>query len=392
MPENTPDFEGAPFLNTPYMEEIVKETPVWIENGVLLNVYTEEDSFSVPEVVNRIGTIAFIECRNLKEIIIPDGVSLSTSSFESLKSLERIKLPDTLTEIPDYAFHCCFSLSEIELPESLTKIGKDSFICCESLKSLTFPDSLTDVADDAFSGSDNLIINTEKGSYAEEYAHRNGIMCYCSSEAGGIEEYYHFHKERDHIVIDSLEKNSRGRKNLEIPEEIYGIPVGGIGERLFAEECDILESVKLPESVDTIGAYAFDGCEKLKTIDLTNVSDFIGEYAFRGCKQLNDIILPDKLLNHEGDLFEGCDSLTRIIIPDGAKFAFSPEWYSINTDSLTEIVLPDSLEIIDAESFSRCNSLKAITIPANVNEIRKNAFAEWTVVNVESGSYASQYV
>lgn len=58
--------------------------------------------------------------------------------------------------------------------------------------------------------------------------------------------------------------------------------------------CTALESITLPESLTTVGAYAFYGCTSLKTVDLSNVTS-IGNYAFSNCYGLEYIVIPDTI-------------------------------------------------------------------------------------------------
>lgn len=389
MPEKCPEIEGAPFIYTPYMQEKLNNTDVWIEDGILISVSTEEESFIIPAGVHKIAGLAFFACDNLKELTIPDGVSLSSSSFEKLDTLEKVTLPDTMTEIPAHAFYKCFALTSVEFPDNLKKIGEAAFGCCYALSSITFPDGLTDVAPDAFDSCKKLVIQAEHGSFAEQYAHNHCIMC---SYPEGITEPFRFHKSsRGHVVIDSWTDHLEEREHLVIPAEIYGVPVGEIGESAFADGGEEIVSVTLPASVKSIGALAFDGCTNLRSIDLTNVSDFIGAQAFRGCRSLEEITLPDKLINHEEKVFEGCTALKTICFGNACKYIPNLHWYGLPTDIITTVKIPDSVRIIDSNAFISCKSLTSLTVPSGVDTIRGTAFGDWTLLYVESGSYAEQY-
>lgn len=68
------------------------------------------------------------------------------SNFEG-----HLVIPDTVTNIADFAFYWCSGLTSIEIPNSVTSIGKDAFNWCRVLTSIEIPNSVTSIGDGAFS-------------------------------------------------------------------------------------------------------------------------------------------------------------------------------------------------------------------------------------------------
>jgi hypothetical protein len=66
------------------------------------------------------------------------------------KNIIQCIIPNSVTNICDYAFYCCTALKEITIPNSVTSIGNDAFSFCKSLKEITIPDSVTSIDDWAF--------------------------------------------------------------------------------------------------------------------------------------------------------------------------------------------------------------------------------------------------
>ena len=52
------------------------------------------------------------------------------------------------------------------------------------------------------------------------------------------------------------------------------------------------ESIRIPNSVTSIGSYAFAGCEKLKEINIPEGVPSIEMVAFKGCKSLTSVVIP----------------------------------------------------------------------------------------------------
>ena len=67
-----------------------------------------------------------------------------------------VVIPNSVTDIEQFAFMDCSSLKSINIPNSVTKIGEASFWGCSSLKSISIPDSITEVSEATFSGCSSL--------------------------------------------------------------------------------------------------------------------------------------------------------------------------------------------------------------------------------------------
>lgn len=84
-------------------------------------------------------------------------------------------VPSGVTVIENCAFCGCSKLTKIELPEGLTGIGHHAFSGCSSLTEITLPDSLKNIDDTAFDKTPLKIIYCSSGSYAANWAKKNGI-------------------------------------------------------------------------------------------------------------------------------------------------------------------------------------------------------------------------
>ena len=154
--------------------------------------------FVIPNHVTEIGERAFVKCNGLRSVTLPDSVTIIGMNAFSLSGLVSIHLPVSIKTIVDGAFWSCHELTSINLPEGLTRISLYAFVDCKkletvciprsitaihcrtfwnchSLTSVLIPDSVTEIADDAFLNCEHLTIVTTSGSYADEYAQRNGF-------------------------------------------------------------------------------------------------------------------------------------------------------------------------------------------------------------------------
>lgn len=107
-------------------------------------------SFEEGSVMTEITENAFSGCTNLKNVVLPDSVTvIEGSTFRSCKSLETIKLPATLQKIGSGVFSQS-GINNIVIPETVTEIGESAFLNSE-ITSITIPDSVVTIGEKAFS-------------------------------------------------------------------------------------------------------------------------------------------------------------------------------------------------------------------------------------------------
>ena len=113
--------------------------------------------------------------------------------------------------------------------------------------------------------------------------------------------------------------------------------------------------VSMPESMTSIGQYAFFNCSSLTSIQLPDGVTSIGASTFQSCTSLSSIQLPDGVTSIGVKTFSGCSSLTNIQLP--ANLSSIGESAFTGCTSLSSIELPASLTSIGNQAFSNCFSL-----------------------------------
>ena len=84
-------------------------------------------------------------------------------------------------------------------------------------------------------------------------------------------------------------------------------------------EIEATETVVLPESVKTIGRYAFAGAVSLVSADLPDTVTELGSHAFFGCSSLTNAVIPVGVTRLAPSVFEDCTSLETVVRHDGIK-------------------------------------------------------------------------
>lgn len=252
------------------------------------------------------------------EIIVPaehQGLAVRTialGAFAGNTQLVSIHLPDTVTELGNYAFEDCTNLQHVQLSNGLTYISWHAFFGCTSLTEIEIPDAITFLDDSAFEG--------------------------CTSLAG-----------------------------VSLPDSVTTL-----GNRVF-RGCDSLQQIKLPDSITAIGTNTFENCSALQSVILSDNLALVGNYTFSGCSSLKEVWLPENAKLIDAYAFSQCQSLTTIHF--GSQLEVISIWAFVDCIALTEVVLPSGVTCIDGYAFYGCSSLRAITVPKSINQIGCNAFS-----------------
>ena len=129
------------------------------------------NSITLGSGITTIGSSAFSGCYSLSKVTVSDLNSWYNITFPTYDSnpmcmdadlyvgTERVTnliVPDTITQIKDYAFYGCTSIINLILHNNLTEIGVRSFGSCSALTKVTFPKSLTTLGEESFYNCDAL--------------------------------------------------------------------------------------------------------------------------------------------------------------------------------------------------------------------------------------------
>ena len=260
-------------------------------------------SIEIPDSLTNIGSWVFAGCSSLTSVVIPDGVTkIGSSAFEDCSNLTSVVIPNSVTTIDGGAFSYCNSLTSVEIPDSVTTIGNRAFLYCNSLTSVEIPDSVTSIGSSAFYGCNNLT-SVEIGYGVTSI----GYWAFGCSSLTSI-----------NVDVNSVNYQS-------IDGNLYTKD----GEVLVQYACGKAEnSFTIPDSVTTIGDYAFSYCNSLTSVVIPDSVETIGRHAFFYCNSLTSVVIPDSVTTIGYRAFYGCNSLTSVYYKGTAD-----EWDNISIDS-----------------------------------------------------------
>ena len=282
----------------------------YINNGTELEVTFRGDSFysysneyqgnvAIPEEVtymNRtrkvtsIGGGTFAGCSGLTSVTIPNSVtSIGYSAFENCSGLTSITIGNSVTSIGGSAFYDCSGLTSVTIPNSVTSIGERAFSGCSGLTSITIGSGVTSIGNYAFIGCPGL-----KKVIVKDIAAWCGIK-FDGSYSNPLDYAKHIYSDEDTEIT-----------NLIIPNSVTSI-----GNYAF-DGCSGLTSVTIPNSVTSIGEEAFLGCSGLTSVTIPNSVTSIGYYAFAACSGLTSVTIGSGVTSIGSSAFDGVDIPTVI--------------------------------------------------------------------------------
>lgn len=382
--------------------------------------------------VTRIGGGAFAlgspsNVGYIKSVTIPNSVkSIGESAFYGISRLRSVTIPNSVTRIEDKAFYHC-GLTSVDIPSSVTYVGEQAFRCALStltvnadtignkafiecpLDSISIGDSVKVIGDYAFASCANLR-SVSVGSSLEmigksafddcrkiSNVHIKDIAAWCKTKLYGSWSTPALMGE--HVYVNGEEV-----KDLVIPDGVKHISAHAF------ESWNCLKTVKIPNSVETIGKEAFCGCDLSSLIIGSSVIS-IGSGAFdtvdsvyienlsAWCKinfssnplsncnklyvngsEVSDLVIPDDVEFISDGAFSGCHFLSSVTIPNGVTGIGDSAFRGC--EGLCSVIIPNSVTSIDEYSFYECYKLSSVTIGNAVTRIGYKAFAGSPLKNV----------
>lgn len=229
--------------------------------------------------------------------------------------------------------------------------------------------------------------------YVEEY---DGYKCIFDKTKQNIvvPELYNGNNGLKRVISCSRGENDNANviENIKLPESLQVIEENAF----FGSN---IKNIKLPQNLKSIGKSAFNSCKYLEQVEFPENLLSVGEHAFAGCEKLNTINLPDSLEYLGECAFQHCYQLSSVVIGRGlAIIPFSTFMYCFN---LSTVMIPDNVIEIGEQAFMRCSALTSIYLHNGITTIGKNAFNRTglleiilpnSVTEIKEGTFSQCYL
>ena len=379
------NYKSSPFQSgaTLYLEDTAIETLEIPQELQILKPYifygcSSIQNIVIPNNIQSIGTSAFANCLNLKQIYYnASNASVARDWLENAGSESGgfyIEIGSEVSVLPNYLLSSS-NMTAIKLINNnqYDSLGIQNFQDCSLLRSV-YIENLEQWLKLAFDKKEDNPLYYAKNLYINEELVVNLVI---PSSIKTIPEYSFGGCSLVSLAfageIDSIEKQA-----------FYG--------------CNNLQNVVVQHSVGTIGEQAFGNCQSVKSIEFTKQIGNIGTNAFGDNPSLISIVLPEKIETISSPILVNCPKLQTISIP----CINSEPFYKLFCDTtlpasnlttinilggnipseafsflsnITTIILSEGVQRINNRAFYGCSKLQKITIPDSVGYIGNGAFA-----------------
>lgn len=369
-------------VNNIEVKEIKKEL-------FLNNIYIEK--LVIPETVTTLGYRMCYGCTNLKEVNLPDNISVIPDyAFEKCTLLEKINIPQSLVQIrndafaesgikefiaPDsfkeiwgYAFKDCKNLEKVDLNKT-TSIGDMSFENCTKLSSIVLPNTLVELGTYVFSGCtllNNIKMPSNPIEITNTFIYKSGYYNDAKNWENGILYV-------DNYLI-TTNNDLLNQQSINVKEGTIVIAINA-----FTNNGKNLKSIVLPEGLKIIGSSAFSSLYSLSQINIPSSVISIGNNAF-GSTDLyenqsnwenggfyidNWLLAVDNVKMTEFTVKEGT-----VGVSDGKS---DTSLFPTKATSISSLTLPSTLKYIGNRSFARLK-ITSLELPETLETMKEGAF------------------
>jgi len=359
---------------------------------------------------NGLAEFAHFESRDIapEEVIIPAIVNYESTDYvvvsiggnywNEQNAVTQIRLPEGLRRLQENAFYSSIypNVRKIVIPENVELIQQNAFSGWTN-RTIQFTKKTVPTIEGTLSGSSNKLKIYVPAESFKDYHNTDYIEDHCvvsddlsistvhtgkvdNGELGyavvaDILPEVRTYSDVNKLIVDegTIDETDfyqiRQMKNL-IELDLSGLTIAEIPQEALYQ-CWQIEKVILPETVETIAGYAFQGTG-IKELDLKNTKYFTGSRSFYNCDSLRSIVIPEGVEEMTGsEMFRNSGNLNHITLPSTLKKM--GERFAEECD-LLDITVPGALTTVPYAAFDTNRRLAEVTINEGVQELRDYAF------------------
>ncbi len=335
-------------------------------NGLLLSKdgktliagLTGMEDVIIPDTVEIIGDSAFSSCDSIVSLDIPASVTtIGWHAFAECSSITSLTIPDSVETIESFAFADCSGIVDLTIGANVKYIWSFAFDCCSSITSLTIPDSVETIGIYAFSECTG--ITGTIGIPASVTSIEGGAFFICGGSGFDVAADNANYSSANGFLLSkdgkTLISGLMGMEEAIIPDTVEII------ESAAFDSCmSITGTIEIPASVTSIGNNAFFICGGSGfdvAADNANYSSANGlllskdgKTLIAGLTGMEDVIIPDTVETIGSWAFYCCENITSLTIP--ASVTCIEKGAFLECTNLTEIIFESVPSTIGWSAFA----------------------------------------
>ena len=349
----------------PYTVEVTYKSLRANYSNTTLVIPSSVEYNGITYTVTSIGAQAFMNCKQLTAITIPNSViAIGGSAFTSsalykdesnweneclyvdncLISAKRTlsgscAIKEGTRVIAGSAFGTCASLTAVDIPNSVIGIGSGAFRNCSALTSVVIPSGVTSIEDYTFNECTSLSSITLPNTITR--------------------------------IGDFALSNCSTLVAFDMPTHVKSI-----GKAAFGNCIGLTSAIVIPEGVTCIADSAFLLCTHIPSISLPQTITQIGNYAFSNCLALTSITIPKNVTKIGSFAFNYCYPNAIVVEKGNTHYDSRDNCNAIIETASNKLIkgccnttIPNTVTQIEGYAFVYHACPTSLTIPKSVVNI-----------------------
>ena len=322
LPESLVNLDSGTFMGCTYLRSVQVSPSLRTIGGQTFQGCTALQSVTpfLPDSVESIGQAAFAGCTNLTGNLVLNNANLTSipeGAFNNCRKIDSVNLGVSgVTSIGGYAFKDCQAMTHAVLPSGLQRIGSEAFRYNYALETVTpfLPETVQSIGSQAF---ENCTVLTGDLKLQNPGLTSIGMGAFAGDSK-----------------LSSVDMSGSGVTTL----SSYAFSDSGITNAV------------LSDCLETVEAYAFNNNTALRAVTpfLPETVRSIGTYAFRSCSSLET---PLRLSNPEltklGGIAFGSMTMLPSVDMSGCGITSIGSWTFSGNKNMTNAVLPGVLQRVE---------------------------------------------